>query len=188
MNRRPNRIVLSLTGVLLVAAGTAALLAAEGIVAFEQPARLHDRLTASLAAHSGAWTAGVVVGGLLVAAIGFWLARRQVTTGRRHRLGTLTLDRGQRGRTTLEAAAVTKAAAKDLRARRGVVDSGVRMLSFGARPRVRVSLVVDADTEPRAALDRAEEVYERMCRVMGTDALHVDTTVRSTGESSARVS
>lgn len=188
MNRRPNRIVLTLTGVVLVAAGTTALLAAGGVVALQQPAQLHDRLTASVAANPEAWTAGVVVGGFLVAAMGFWLVRRQVTAGAGHRLGTLTLRRGPQGRTTLEAAAAARAAATDLRARRGVVGTGVQMVAFGPRPRLRVSLAVNADTEPRVALDRAEEVYERMRRVLGTEAIHVDTTVRPTGEPSARVS
>lgn len=187
MNRRPNRIVLSVTGVLLVVAGATALLAAQGVVDLQQPAELHDRLTASVATYPREWTAGVLVGGFLVAAIGAWLVRRQVTAGGGDRLGTLTLHRGRRGRTTVEATAVAGAAAKDLRGRRGVVDSAVRMVSFGARPRVRVWLAVSAHTEPRAVLDRAEHVYQRIGRMLGTDAVHVDTTVQPTGEPSARV-
>jgi hypothetical protein len=187
VNRRPNRIILSAIGVLLIVAGAAALLAAQGVLDVEQPAELHDRLSASAATYSREWKAGVLVGGLLVAAIGAWLVRRQVTAGGGDRLGTLMLHRGDRGRTTLEATAVAGAAAKDLRGLRGVVDSAVRMVSFDTRPRVRVWLAVSAHTEPRAVLDRAEDVYQRISRMLGTEAVHVDTTVRPTGEPPARV-
>lgn len=187
MNRRPNRIVLCTTGLVLVAAGTAALLAANGIVRVTQPAKIYDQLVDSVAVYSREWTAGVVLAGLLVAAVGAWLVRRQLTPGHGNRLGTVTLDRRERGRTTLEATAMARAAAADLHARRGVVSSDVRMVAFGSRPRLLVSLAVSADTEPHTALDRAEEVYQRVCRVLGSEALHVDTRVRPTGERPARV-
>lgn len=187
MNRRPNRIVLIIVGLVLAAAGTFALLAAGGVVAIAQPADLYDQLAVSVAAYPREWAAGVVVGGLLVAALGAWLVRRQLRTRRGGRVGTVQLDRRDLGGTTLEAAAVARAAAADLRTRRGVVDSNVRMLTFGSRPRLLVSLAIRADTEPRAVLDRAEDVYQRLCRVLGAEAVHVDTRVRPTGEPPSRV-
>lgn len=187
MNRRPNRIVLGVTGLVLVAAGTLTLLAAGGAVPVAQPADIYHELAASVAAYSWQWTAGVVAGGLLLAAAGAWLVRRQFRAGHGGRLSTLTLDRRERGRTTVEATAVARAAAEDLRARRGVVGSEVRVVAFGSRPRLLVALAVSADTEPRTALDRAEDVYPRLCRVLGTEAVHVDTRVRPTAEPPARV-
>lgn len=187
MNRRPNRIVLTLAGLALVAAGTIALLAATGVVSLRQPGDIYDELAASVTGHSRNWAAGVVIGGLVLAAVGAWLVRRQLRVRRGGRLGTVTLDRRDRGRTTLEATAVARATAADLRARRGVVDSNVRMVAFGSRPRLLVSLAVSADTEPQAALDRAEKVYQRLPGVLGTDAVHVDTTVRPTAQRSSRV-
>lgn len=187
MNRRPNRVVLLLVGLVLVAAGTVALLAADGILAVPDPGDLHGQLAASAAANPRGWALAAVVGGLVVAGIGAWLVRRQLTVRRGGRLTTVTLDRDERGRTTLEAAPVARTVAADLRARRGVVDSGVRMITFGSRPRFLVSLAITADTEPRTALDRAEEVYERVCRSLGAEDVHVDTRVRPTGEHSSRV-
>ncbi|HEV2766361.1 MAG TPA: hypothetical protein VGV63_01480 [Acidimicrobiales bacterium] len=187
MNRRPNRIVLALTGLLLVAAGSFALLAATGVIALRQPGDLYNEVVASVTTYSREWAAGGVVGGLLVAAVGAWLVRRQLTVEEGSRLGTVTLDHRDRGRTTLEAVAVARATAADLRAKRGVVDSAVRMVAFGSRPRLLVSLAVSADTEPHVALDHAEEVYQRLPRLLGTEAVHVDTRVRPTGEGPARV-
>lgn len=187
MNRRPNRVVLLLTGLLLVAAGTVALLAADGILAVPEPAELYEQAAASAAAYPREWAAGAVVGGLLVAAVGAWLVQRQLKVRRGGRLSTVTVDRGERGGTTLQAAAVARAVAGDLRARRGVVDSDVRMITFGSRPRLLVSLSINAQTEPRTALDRAEEVYQRVGRVLGRDVVHVDTRVGPSREPSSRV-
>lgn len=187
MNRRPNRFVLLLTGLLLVAAGTAALLAADGIIPLLEPGELYEQLNTSVGAHPREWAAGVVVGGLLLAGIGAWLVQRQLKLRRGGRLGTVTIQRGDRGGSTLEAAAVARAAAADLKAQRGVIDSRVRMITYGSRPRLLVFLALSADTEPRTALDRAEEVYQRVSQVLDKEAVHVDTRVRPTGERGGRV-
>lgn len=170
-----------------MAAGTVALLAAEGILPLPGPAELSEQLAGSTADRPEAWAAGGVIGGLLVAAVGMWMVRRQLRVRRGARLGTVTLHHDQRGRTTLESVAVARAAAADLRGRRGVVDSDVRMITLGARPRFLVSLAIGADIEPRTALERAEEVYDRVRQVLGRDAVHVDTTVRPTGQPPGRV-
>ncbi|MDP8930304.1 MAG: hypothetical protein M3O70_17480 [Actinomycetota bacterium] len=187
MSRRPNRIVLLLAGLLVASTGTVALLSAADILPVAEPGALYDRLTTSALAHPEQWTASVVLGGLLVAAVGTWLVQRQLKIRRGGRLGRVTLTREQRGRTTLEATAVARAAAADLRGRRGVVNSDVRMVTFGSRPRLLVSLAIDTDTEPRKVLGRAEEVYQRLCRLLGKQDLHVETIVRPTGKPPRRV-
>jgi len=187
LNRRPNRIVLLLTGLVLMAAGAVALLAADGILPLPGPAELSEQLAVSAADRPQEWAAGGVIGGLVVAAVGMWLVRRQLRVRRGAGLGTVTLHHHERGRTTVESVAVARAAEADLRARRGVVDSDVRMITLGARPRFLVSLAIGADIEPRAALERAEEAYERVRKVLGRDAVHVDTTVRPTGQPPGRV-
>lgn len=187
MNRRPNRIVLLLAGLVLATVGATALLAAARLVALPEPAALSAESSASFEAYPQAWAAGAVLGGLLAAAVGAWLVKRQFKTRPAGRVGRVTLARGDRGRTTLEAAAVARAAAADLRSRRGVVASHVRMVTFGARPRLLVSLAIDADTEPRTALERAEEVYGRVCRLIGRQTVRVDTVVRPTAAESSRV-
>lgn len=187
MSRRPNRIVLLMLGLLLVAAGAGVLLAAAGILAVVEPGVLYERLAAAAQDHPEQWAAGLTFGALLVALFGIWLVRRQLKIRRGGRLSTVTLARQERGRTSLQATAVTRATAADLRGRRGVVNSHVRMVTFGSRPRLLVSLSIDADTEPRTALGQVEEVYERVCRLLGKQEVHVDTVVQPTAEVSRRV-
>lgn len=187
MSRRPNRIVLALLGLVLVAGGALVLLAAYGILPVAEPGALYDDLAAAAEAHPEQWAGGVALGGLLAAALGAWLVRRQLRVRRGGRLGTVTLAREARGRTTLEAASVGRAAAADLRRGRGVVSTHVRMVTYGPRPRLLVALAIDTDTDPRAALGGAEDVYQRICGLLGTPDLHVDTVVRPTAKPGDRV-
>lgn len=187
MNRRPNRFVLLLVGLVLMGAGVTALLAATGVLRLAEPATIYERLTTSANSNPAAWAAATVAGAIVVAAVGAWLVRRQLRIRRGGRLGTVTLDRGERGVTTAEAAAIAGAAAADLRAQRGIIDSTVRMVTFGSRPRLRVHLAISADTDPRTALERAEAVYRRVGQVVGRPAVHVDTTVRPTATQAERV-
>lgn len=187
MSRRPNRIVLLLLGLVLVAGGVLVLLAAYGILPVAEPGALYDDLAAAAEAYPESWAGGVVLGGLLAAALGAWLVRRQLRGRRGGRLGTVTLASEARGRTTVEAASIARAAAADLRRGPGVVSSNVRMVTSGSRPRLLVALAIDTNTDPRAALGVAEEVYARVRGLLGAPDLHVDTVVRPTAEAGDRV-
>jgi hypothetical protein len=185
MNRRPNRAILILASLFLIALGLLSLLAAGGIVPLEQPAELYMQMAESAEAYPWAWLLGLIAGGLILAAVGAWLVSRQLRLGLGGRLGTVVIQRQGAGRTTLQAAAAAKAATADLRSRPPIADSGVRMVTFGSRPRLLVDLDISAETDPHRALEAAEEVYKRLARVLGVDAVNVDTRLRPrpTGES-----
>lgn len=178
MTRRPNRFLLLLLAVLLLAGAAVALLAAAGVLQLLAPSDLYEQAQSSAAAYPLPWAAGIVVGGIVVAILGAWLVRRQLRVRPGGRLGTLTVQRGDRGRTTLPAVAVANAVAADLRRVRGVEGSNVRLVTFGTRPRLIVDIDVDRDASVREVLDRTESVYERLCRHAGVDTVHVTTRTR----------
>lgn len=185
MNRRPNRATLTLVSLLLIALGLLPLLAAGEVLPLEQPAGLYLQMVAGVDAYPWAWLLGFIAGGFIIAAIGAWLVSRQLRLHPGGRLGTVVLQRGEAGRTTLHAAAAAKAAAADLCNRLPISDSRVRMVTFGARPRLFVDLEISAEADPHRALGSAEEVYQRLAGVLGVDSVNIDTRVRPriTGQS-----
>jgi hypothetical protein len=187
MNRRPNRVVLTVLAILLVALGAFLLLAAEGVVALDQPADVYRRTAAGAADYPAAWLLGLIVGGLVVAVLGLWLVARQFRWRPGGRLDTVVVQRADHGRTTLQAAAAADAAAADLRRRPPITGSAVRMVTFGSRPRLYVDLDVAAETDVHRALETAEESYQRLAGVLGVDAVSVDTRLRPTAPDRARV-
>ena len=178
MNRRPNRAILTLVSLLLIALGLLPFLAAGGVVPLEQPAGLYLQMVAGADAYPWAWLLGFIAGGFIIAALGAWLVSRQLQARPGGRLGTVVVQRQEAGRTTLQAAAAAKAAAADLRNRLPITDSGVRMVTFGARPRLFVDLEISAEADPHRALESAEDVYQRLARVLGVEAVNIDTRLR----------
>ncbi len=184
---RPNRFILLLIAVLLLAGAAIVLLAAAGLLELPAPAELYGEAEASAAVYPWAWVAGSAAAGVVLAALGAWLVRRQLRFRRSERLSTVVLQRGDRGRTTVKATAVTDMAAADLGRVRGVQDSKVRFLTFGARPRLLVQLDVDEDASLREVLERTEPAHERLSRHLGVDGVHVETIVRPSTEAARRV-
>ena len=187
MTPRPNRIILLLIAVLLLAGAAVVLLAAAGLLELPPPADVYGTAEASATAYPLAWAAGSAAAGIVLAALGAWLVRRQLRFRRGERLNTVVLQRGDRGRTTVKATAATDMAAADLRRVRGVEDSKVRFLTFGARPRLNVELDIDQEASLREVLERTEPVHERLSRHLGVDGVHVETTVRPTSGAARRV-
>ena len=187
MNRRPHRALLTLVALVLIALGLLPFLAAGEVVPLEQPAGLYMQMVAGADAYPWAWLLGFIAGGFIVAALGAWLVSRQLRARPGGRLGTVVVQRQEAGRTTLQAAAAAQAAAADLRTRLPITDSGVRMVTFGARPRLFVDLEISADTDPHRVLESAEEVYQRLAGVLGVDAVNVDTRLQPRTTGQARV-
>lgn len=180
MSRRPNRVILTIVSILLIALGLIPLLAAAGVIPLEDPSEWYLDMAAGADAYPWAWSLGVIAGGLLLAALGAWLVARQLRGRPGGRLDTVVVQRRDGGRTTLQAAAAANAAAKDLRRKSPIADSGVRMVTYGSRPRLFVVLDISPETDPHRALDAAEDVYGRLADVLGADALSVDTRLRLT--------
>jgi hypothetical protein len=185
MNRRPNRVVLVLVAVVLLALGLVPLLVGAGLLPLREPADLYGEMVAGAQAFPWAWALGVVLGGILLAALGAWLVRRQLRIRRGGRLDTVVVQRTDRGRTTLKAVSAAQAAAADLSSRKPILDSNVRMVTFGDRPRLIVDLDVPAEGDPRRALQAAEDAYGRLATALGVEAVHVDTQVHPTGSGRA---
>lgn len=187
MSRRPNRVILLITAVVLVTAAAVVLLAAAGLLDLLEPSQLFDRAESSAAAYPLAWTGGILVVGALCIALGAWLVRRQLRVRPGGRLDTVTVERGDRGRTTAQAAPIADAVAADLRRVRGVTGSDVRLVTFGDRPRLIVDLDVAEGASLRDVLDRSEAAYERLEDHLGVKGVHVDTVLQPSAQSPPRV-
>lgn len=180
MNRRPNRAILTVAALVLIALGLVPLLAAAGVLPVDEPGQLYRQITGGASAYGWAWLLGLIAGGLVLAAVGIWLVARQFRWRPGGRLDTVVVQRGDSGRTTLQAASAAEAAAADLRRKAPITDSAVRMATFGSRPRLFVDLDVTTETSPRRTLEAAEEVYQRFAGVLGVEGVRVNTRLRPT--------
>lgn len=190
-----NRVVLALIGLAVVAAAVTGLLAGRDQIAIAEPATLYARAETALRTTTEGMAVTAAAGLILVALVLWWISRQitpPVTTG----VDTLTIqhnavvqgsDPGKealappepaRGRTTLDADAVARAVAADFARLPGVDDAGCRLLTAGARPRLRVRAEVHADADLDAVRAAAEQVYGRLCRLLGVESVHVDVELR----------
>lgn len=186
-----NRVVLALIGLVVLAAAVTGLLAARDLVLIADPATLFARAQTALrtTAEVMALTAAA---GLVIAALALWWVSRQITPPVATGIDTLTIhDTGvvhgsddgadpapTRGRTTLDADAVARVVAADFARLPGVDDAGCRLLTAGARPRLRVRAEVYADADLDVVRRAAEEVYGRLCRVLGVESVHAEIELR----------
>lgn len=185
-----NRIVLTLMAILLIAAGILALLAAIGVVAFTQPSELYVQLGTAVRGDPELWWPVLIGGAVIVALLAIWWALRQPMLRRPgEALSTVVLDRGDdRGRTTVEAAKVAQAAAIDLRRLPHVTASSARLVGRGQGRLLRTHIDVCADAELTSVRKAADEVYERVAGLLGTEELPTHTRIRPVATApSARV-
>lgn len=186
-----NRVVLALIGLVVLAAAVTGLLAARDLVLIADPATLFARAQTALrtTAEVMALTAAA---GLVIAALALWWVSRQITPPVATGIDTLTIhDTGvvhgsangadpapTRGSTTLDADAVARVVAADFARLPGVDGAGCRLLTAGARPRLRVRAEVYADADLDGVRRAAEEVYGRLCRVLGVESVHAEIELR----------
>lgn len=199
---RVNRVLLALIGLGLVALAVLGLLAAQGLVRIAEPATLYQRAIAVLETPEG--MAITAAAGLVLVAIALWWVSRQITPPVRAGVDTLTIHhnpvvqssengsdgeeaRPARGRTTLDADAVSRAVARDFAQLPGVEDAGCRLLTAGARPRLRVRAEVHADADLHEVRRAAEEVYGRVCRLLGVESVHAEVELRPRDRERERV-
>lgn len=187
MNGRPNRVILTIAAVILIAAGVIALLGAADVVRLATPAELYGQMTAGAQAYPWAWILGMLAGSAILIAVGLWLMGRQLRRPNRGRLDTVVIDRGGGGRTTLKAVAAADAIADDLRRHPSIVDSSVRIVTFGTRPRLEVDLDISTETDTQRALAAADSVYQRLSGVFGVESVSVVTNLRPRRSESSRV-
>jgi hypothetical protein len=166
----PNRIVLAVVGLLLVAAAGAGLAAGQGVWGPEvarQPL-LDPALQDVAERHTWLWGAIAVTGLLVAGSACRWLAV-QLHTGR---IRVLDLESDPRtGTTTMPASALTDAVAAEISGYRGVRRVTARAIGTAARPRV----VLHVDLADRASLGEVRR------RVADEAIAHLRTALRDDG-------
>lgn len=197
-----NRVLLALIGLGLAGLAVTGLLAAQGLVLIAQPATLYERAVTALETPEG--MAIIAAAGLLLTALALWWVSRQITPPVRSGVDTLTIHHNAvvqpsddaenpedsppaRGRTTLDADAVSRVVAADFAQLPGVEDAGCRLLTAGSRPRLRVRAEVHADADLHAVRTAAEQVYGRLCRLLGVEAVHAEVELRPRDRQRERV-
>jgi hypothetical protein len=184
-----NRFLLLLLGLLLIAGGVIGLLAAGGWLPLLEPGAIYQQSVDAVNARPSLWWTVIVVGALLLMLLGLLLAWGQISPPRGHHSTprSVTIERTNRGRTTLDAAALARAATLDLRRIPNVTGGRARFDNFGRRPRLLASLDLEADADLAAVRQNLEEVYGRLCRFLDVDRLQTSVRLRPTEREPTRV-
>ncbi|MDQ2725048.1 MAG: hypothetical protein M3Y36_06085 [Actinomycetota bacterium] len=176
---RLNRVLFGIVGVILAGAGGGGLLLGEGVIHGTSPGTLYAR-RATDAATNPDLAAGIAMAlclvVLLVALRWAFAQLRPVTDG--ERLATLTLFAGPRGRTTVAAASLAKAASADIASRLGVTSAKVRLRALQPQTRVTLSVELALDTDPDAVLGELQEALTRLLGALDVEEADSQTEIR----------
>ncbi len=184
---RLNRVVLTLLGLVLTAAGVVGLLARNHSLDLAEPGTYYRRLHRNAVDHSDVWRYAVVGGAAvlaLVAVFWFWRQLRPRSDGR---IGSTLMRRTQRGRTSVEPVALARVVAQDLRLVPGVSAAKVRMVTLSNRPELVATVSIRDDADPDEVRAGAEGPFGRLCLALDVPAVEVDLRLRPTDEVAARV-
>lgn len=176
---RGNRLFMGLLGAVLVAAGVLTLLLNTGAISTTAPGVVYGRLVrdARGATNLSAAIACAICLIIAVLAAGWALAQlRPVSDG--ERVDTVRLARGQRGRTTMAATTLTKAATADLMGRQGITAARVRLRAAKPIPRVQATVEVALDADVEAALAEVSDTMGRLIAALGAKPEEADTEIR----------
>ncbi|MDQ6799013.1 MAG: alkaline shock response membrane anchor protein AmaP [Actinomycetota bacterium] len=176
---RFNRGLFLAVGVILAAAGGGGLVLGEGVVAGTSPATLYAR-RADEAASRPDLAAGIAMAVclvLLLVGLRWAFAQlRPVSDG--ERLANLTLFAGPRGRTTVAATTVAKAAAADISSRPGVTSAKVRLRALRPQTRVTLSVEMILDADPNAVLGELQDALTRLFGALDADRTNSQAEIR----------
>lgn len=139
---RANRVVLALVGLLMAAAGAAALAAAFGLFGsrFSDRPVIDEPVTRFVDASPWFWPAVAVAGGLLALLCLWWL----LAQGRSDRVAELPLARDpRRGHTDLDAAALTGAVEAEVEGYRGVTRARAGLSGASTAPLLSLTVTLD---------------------------------------------
>jgi hypothetical protein len=182
-----NRGLFIILGLVLVAAGVVGLLAASGVLRLLEPSTIYASLADTILGRPFLWWTVLVVAALLLVLLGLWLVRGELSRPRVGGLHDVVLQEGRRGSTTVGAVAVADAAAHDLARLPGVLDSDVRLATFGRRPRLEARLDVPADADLDAIRQAAEGPYTRLRTMLGVEDIDAHVRLRPTRVEPVRV-
>ncbi len=153
---RTNRIVLLLAGLLLTAAGVAALLAGFGAFGSQVADRaLADNSFSRYVGDNGRWLwpVAAVVALIMLLLVLRWLIAVLFSTDR---VRMLALPTDQADRTTLAAPAVARAVRGEIEGYRSVRSARVWVIGDPDHPRLAVNVDTDGDADLSALRDRIE--------------------------------
>lgn len=156
---RTNRVVLSVLGLLLVALGVVGLLAAAAVIALPQPSQAAATAESQIGANVALWVAGAVIVGLILLWLGLRWALAQLRVPALSRPGDLTVETTPRGATRLDADALERVTALELRRLDGVDDASARLVEREPVT-LRCALQVPVDRNPHALAAAAEDVRQ----------------------------
>jgi hypothetical protein len=151
---RGSRVVLGLLGLLLLAAGVAAILAGTRLFGDDQPGRsLLDNPVADYIGRNGDWF-WPVLALIVVALVLWWLARVLFATSR---IGQVSVRvRGPGEQTTLAAGALTAAVSDEIEGYRGVESVRVRLVGTAVDPELAVAVDAHRGTDLAGLRHRIE--------------------------------
>jgi len=185
---RCNRVALAILGLALIVGGALGLSAATGAVSWRSPGDTYGDIAAGAADHPLAWTAAAAACGLALVVLGLWWAWRQVAPrADRGRLSTAVVAHTSRGRTTLEPAAMARAAAADLARVDGVTRARVRLVGLGPVPDLIAWLDLSVDADITAVQAGLEQPLSRVTHALGTTVIDCDLRLRFGTQHAPRV-
>jgi hypothetical protein len=185
---RRNRRRFTLLALLLIALGVLGLVLAADLLQVQQPSELYRRVAEPAGSQPWIVPTVLILLGLLLAYLGLRALRKQFATPTT-RLAELTLARGERGRTTVEVDAYSRALTRDLERLEVVHSASARVVGAGtgALPHVRVRATYDEGVpvaEVRAAMEPA---YQRLASTMGVEAVERDLHLKPASSRLPRV-
>lgn len=183
---RRNRTVLSLLGLILIALGVVGILLRAGVLALPDPSALWRQVADLVPGYEWVVYVALIVLGLFLVWLGWRFIRAQFATPTTA-VRELTLQRDDRGRTTVPAGAVAKALERDVQRLPGVQEASARLVGAGARPHVVVDATVDGWSDLGRVRGAIEATYQRLQTSLGTSAVEADLHVRTVPVTQARV-
>lgn len=185
---RFNRVTLALLGLALIAAGALGLTAARDTPSWRPPGAIYRDSARNAADHPGLWTAGAAVLGLALIALGLSWAWNQVRPrAERSRITTAVLARTTNGQTTLEPAALARAAANDLAQIDQVNRARVRLTALHPIPELIAWLELNIDADLATVQTELEEPLERLLQAVDAPAVDCDLRLHFGTQTAPRV-
>jgi hypothetical protein len=194
-----NRVLWSIIGLLLLAAGVLGVLANRGWLGFS---RDESMLTANGAQPWRDWPgwliASVIVAGLLVALLGLMIVRAEL----RARGGApmadlalrepaappdLTVEPAPAGKTVISTSALKQSLTRDLERARQVRDAAVNIVGPHGRPQLLVRLSVTQDAELAPLAEHVDRAVARFARTSGLAPEVAEVTVKVADRQPERV-
>ncbi|MDQ6783028.1 MAG: hypothetical protein M3063_06230 [Actinomycetota bacterium] len=176
---RFNRKLLGLLGLVVAAGGAGGLLLGLGALDATSPGALYAARADDVAANANLAAGIAMAVCLILVVLGLRWAfaqLRPVTDG--ERLGTLKLCTGPRGRTTVAATTVARAAAADIASQPGIASAKVRLRAVQPQARVTLAVEVELDADADAVLSELESALTRLLGALGSDPSEARSEIR----------